>query len=147
MRNERNHARHPFVLILAVTVLISGTTLFADSAGLAFAQGAGPGWSFTGHLNAARFRHTATLLPGGKVLVAGGLNTDTARVLASAELYDPATGTWSVTGSLNVPRYLSTATLLTNGKVLVAGGYNSISGSSPTINVRARGIHCARCTV
>ena len=47
--------------------------------------------------------HTATLLPNGKVLVAGGLIT--AASLASAELYDPASGTWSATGSLNTARY------------------------------------------
>ena len=42
--------------------------------------------------------HTATLLPNGKVLVAGGYNGSA--VLSSAELYDPATGTWTATGSL-----------------------------------------------
>ena len=65
--------------------------------------------------------HTATLLPNGKVLVAGGVVT-AAILLASAELYDPATGTWTATGSLNTARYYHTATLLPNGKVLVAGG-------------------------
>jgi N-acetylneuraminic acid mutarotase len=61
-------------------------------------------------------------LPNGKVLVVGG-NSATAGILASAELYDPSTGTWSFTGSLNVPRVAYAATLLGNGKVLVAGGY------------------------
>ena len=77
-------------------------------------------WSATGSLNTARYDHTATLLPNGKVLVAGGLIT--AAILASAELYDPASGTWSATGSLNTARDDHTATLLPNGKVLVAGG-------------------------
>ena len=44
--------------------------------------------------------HTATLLPNGKVLVAGGQDRQLA-TLASAELYDPASGTWTVTGSLD----------------------------------------------
>jgi hypothetical protein len=61
------------------------------------------------------------LLPNGKVLVAGGVASGGVR-LASAELYDPASGTWTATGSLATPRNLSTATLLLNGKVLVAGG-------------------------
>ena len=60
------------------------------------------------------------MLPNGKVLVAGGDNGS--GYLASAELYDPASGTWTATGSLNTARYCHTATLLPNGKVLVAGG-------------------------
>ena len=65
--------------------------------------------------------HTATLLPNGKVLVAGGSNGGGS--LSSAELYDPASGSWSTTGSLATARDYHTATLLPNGKVLVAGGY------------------------
>ncbi len=75
----------------------------------------------TGSLATARGFHTATLLPSGKVLVAGGVDSSSAP-LASAELYDPATGTWAATGSLATARYFHTATLLSNGKVLVAGG-------------------------
>jgi len=44
-------------------------------------------------------------------------------VLASAELYDPTTGTWSFTGSMTTPRYGSTTTLLLNHRVLVAGEF------------------------
>ena len=65
--------------------------------------------------------HTATLLPNGKVLVAGGYDSSGV-YLSSAELYDPASGTWTATGSLNTARCCHTATLLPNGKVLVAGG-------------------------
>ena len=75
-------------------------------------------WTATGSLGTARCHHTATLLPSGKVLVAGGSNGVS---LSSAELYDPATGLDS-TGSLGTARDLHTATLLPNGKVLVAGG-------------------------
>ena len=70
----------------------------------------------TGSLATARSSQTATLLPSGKVLVAGGDDG------GSCELYDPASGTWATTGSLIVPRAAHTATLLLTGKVLVAGG-------------------------
>ena len=56
-------------------------------------------WTATGSLNTARFYHTATLLPNGKVLVAGGYGNS--GDLTSAELYDPASGSWTATGSLN----------------------------------------------
>ena len=73
----------------------------------------------TGSLNIGRSQHTATLLPNGKVLVAGVVDNNN-NALASAELYDPVNGTWTATGNLNTARYLHTATLLPNGKVLVA---------------------------
>ncbi|WP_257459533.1 Kelch repeat-containing protein [Archangium lipolyticum] len=69
----------------------------------------------------ARYDHTATVLPNGKVLVVGGLSGST--LLASAELYEPSTGAWTPAGSLQTVRYRHTATLLPDGKVLVAGGY------------------------
>jgi N-acetylneuraminic acid mutarotase len=75
------------------------------------------GWAATGSMLAPRFEFTATLLPDGKVLVAGG-----AELLASAELYDPLSGTWTATGALATGRYGHSATLLRDGRVLVAGG-------------------------
>ena len=78
-------------------------------------------WTATGTLNFPRVGHTATLLANGQVLVAGGEDTSH-NLIASAELYNPATGKWTVTGSLETPRYGHTATLLANGDVLVAGG-------------------------
>ena len=80
-------------------------------------------WTATGSLGAARGEHTATLLPNGKVLVAGGVSNSYS-FLVNAELYDPASGTWTATGSLGAARSDHTATLLPNGKVLVAGGFN-----------------------
>jgi hypothetical protein len=74
-----------------------------------------------------RSRHTATLLPSGKVLAAGGGRSGSA--LQSAELYDPATGLWTATGDLGTARGGHTATLLPSGKVLVTGGFNFSSGA------------------
>jgi WD40 repeat protein len=73
-------------------------------------------------LNNARQYHTATLLPNGKVLVAGGGNPN---AISSAELYDPFAGTWTATASLTTPRQSHAEILLANGMVLVAGGYNT----------------------
>jgi hypothetical protein len=81
----------------------------------------------TGSLVASRALHTATLLPDGKVLLTGGIKGDLC--LASAELYDPATGRFTDTGPMSTPRVGHTATLLANGKVLVAGGQRSVRGT------------------
>jgi hypothetical protein len=59
-------------------------------------------------------------LNNGKVLIGGGESGSG----ASAELYDPATGTFTRTGDMNAVRDGATATLLNNGKVLVAGGFD-----------------------
>ena len=90
----------------------------------AVAQASGT-WTTTGSLNTARVGHSATLLPSGQVLVAGGEGLT--GVLASAELYNPATGKWTFTGSMATGRYAHTAVLLPSGEVLVAGGIVSIS--------------------
>ncbi|HBA61871.1 MAG TPA: hypothetical protein DCZ92_13875 [Elusimicrobia bacterium] len=94
--------------------------------GLSYPLLVDPVWTAAGagSLATARFAHTATLLPDGKVLVAGGSG---AAALLTAEVYDPAAGTWSATGPLATARYGHTATLLPNGKVLVVGGYTGAS--------------------
>src|SRR5689334_8119856 len=98
-----------------------GILLFIGLSRTAYAQT--PVWSNVGTLQQIRYWHTATLLPNGKVLVVGGCNdVFCEHALASAELYDPATGTWSATGNLHTARQRHTATLLPNGLVLVAGG-------------------------
>jgi len=74
-------------------------------------------------MTTARLDHTAILLNNGLVLIAGGDNQTT--YLASAELYNPATGTFAVTGNLTTARSSQTATLLNDGTVLIAGGRNS----------------------
>ena len=68
-------------------------------------------------MSVARSGHTATLLPDGKVLVAGGATP-------TAELYDPVANIFAAVGSMAASRQNHTATLLANGKVLVTGGNN-----------------------
>jgi hypothetical protein len=81
----------------------------------------------SGPTNLARLGYTRTPLPGGKELIAGGsVHTRVLepkyRVLASAELYDPATAAWTETGRMAAARDGHSAILLGSGKVLVAGG-------------------------
>jgi hypothetical protein len=79
-------------------------------------------WTPTGSLRTPRRNHTATLLPGGTVLVAGGFNAD--GWLRSAEVYDPARGRWSRVAPMTTAREHASAVLLGTGRVLVAGGGN-----------------------
>ena len=82
-------------------------------------------WGVVGNLATARYVHTATLLPSGQVLVAGGGQGNSGIPIPSAELYDPATNAWSAAASLSDARSAHTATLLFSGQVLVVGGQGS----------------------
>ncbi len=76
-------------------------------------------WQAALDLREPRTSHSATLLPSGQVLLAGGQN---GAALATVELFDPATGRFTRTGNLAAARYFHTATLLPSGQVLVVGG-------------------------
>jgi Glucodextranase, domain B/IPT/TIG domain/Bacterial Ig-like domain (group 2)/Kelch motif/Galactose oxidase, central domain len=86
-------------------------------------------WAATGSLNTGRGGHTATLLNNGLVLVVGGSDSD-GNALASAELYNPATGMFAATGNLNALRLWHSAAALPNGMVLVVGGYYVDGGNA-----------------
>jgi len=77
--------------------------------------------------------HTATLLPDGKVLLAGGESEDFGR-FSIAELYDPSTDTFTAIANMTTPRAGHTATLLPNGTVLLAGGQPPLSTSAEIYN-------------
>jgi hypothetical protein len=124
---------HKATLLTDGRVLVTGGVLVpadtSEGTVLRSAELFNPGtgtWEVTGPMDDARHGHTATLLPNGMVLVAGGLSDNppdgTAQRLPSAELYDPATGTWTDTGPMHRRRGVHTATMLPNGLVLIAGG-------------------------
>ena len=124
---------HTATLLGNGKVLITGGATDATENALASAELYDPATdSFTattGSMASARVSHSATLLNNGKVLIVGGdsifynnmANTNI-KSLASAEIFDPSTGTFAATGSLSVARESHTATLLNDGRVLVAGG-------------------------
>ena len=81
-------------------------------------------WSPTGSLAGGHGFGAVARLPGGDVLVAGGVGS-TGAAVSSAEVYDPVTGRWSATGSLGTPRVGAATARLPGGDVLVAGGLGS----------------------
>jgi N-acetylneuraminic acid mutarotase len=85
-------------------------------------------WKATGALRAARHAMTATLLPSGKVLVAGGA-TAASDALNSSEIYDPATKVWTLGAKMVTARSDYASILIGTGKVLFTGGEN-INGVS-----------------
>jgi len=82
-------------------------------------------WTEVGPLLEARWGPSATLLPGGKVLVTGGMFGRADR-RQSAEIFDTATGTWSSAGMLKQARNGHRAIALDDGKVLIAGGFSGL---------------------
>jgi hypothetical protein len=146
MSTARRHA--------TVTKLLDGRVLVAggndpaapNSAPFATAEIYDPAtdtFTSTGSMTTPRTLHTATLLPNGKVLVAGGWSGPLDASFSTAELYDPATGMFSATGSMTAARSQHTATLLDNGLVLIAAGWTTGPSSTAELYNPATGTFSA----
>jgi len=96
------------------------------------------GFSPTGSMSIGRWCPAVALLKTGKVLVAGGYDSN-GTYQSSAELYDPKSGKFSATGSMTTARDSAMATVLENGKVLIVGGSNPNQLSSAEVYDPASG--------
>jgi hypothetical protein len=77
-----------------------------------------------GGLLTARSLHTATLLPNGQILFAGGLGA-AGVAIKSAEIYRPSNHASTAVSDMTIERAGQTATLMQNGQIVVIGGGNS----------------------
>ena len=92
-----------------------------------------PVWTTAAPMVDARTDFAAVLLPDGRVLAVGGRSPG--RIIATAEIFDPATGTWSSAGKMSQARNFPTATLLSTGKVLVLGGTDATSPAGTVVDL------------
>jgi len=87
-------------------------------------------FSPTGNMSTPREDNRSPLLDNGKILLASGRSgTTDSSVLASAELYDVATGTFTLTGSLGTARQDYSSSPLPDGQTLIAGGSDSLGNA------------------
>jgi hypothetical protein len=102
------------------TLLRDGKVLVTDLGGAQLYDPNSGTWTATGKMITPRYNHTATLLPDGRVFVAGG-DVFPDQPVDSAELYDPDTGSWTAIANMHAKRDAIAAFLQPDGKVLVVG--------------------------
>lgn len=97
-------------------------------------------WSnTTTPLATARSDFKMTVLRTGHVLAAGG--DGDSGLLASAELYDPATGDWTSAGALSSARIYLQMALLSDGNALAAGGRIDNFNSNPPLGTKSADVY------
>ena len=140
---DAGRANHTATVLQDGTVLVAGAANGSPSGFLYLSSASrydptSNTWSPAGAMAEARGMHTATLLPDGTVLVAGGrANPPTSGV----ERYHPVSNGWSAAASLSTPRREHTATLLSNGKILVTGGASATGSPTPVLGVESAEIY------
>lgn len=120
---------HTATLLADGRVLITGglvnSVLDAVDTAELYDPAANTSTMLSARMTSLRNQHTATLLPNGKVLIAGGSSHGDGDAMSTAELYDPATQAFAaLSATMRSPRGWHTATLLPDGQVLFVSGFN-----------------------
>lgn len=117
---DGDRINHAIIRLTSGVVLVAGGSAYVTNS---VVYDPADAWGITGTLATRQLTWeaaTVALLPNGKVLHAGGADTDGRT--NTCQLFDPATGQWTYTGEMSYPRSALISLTLSNGKVLVVGG-------------------------
>ena len=93
-------------------------------------------WWLGEAMSVARAKHTASLLPDGRIMVTGGDTVgEGSSPTAEVEIYDPDSDQWIIGNPMAVARFDHLATVLLDGRVLVTGGFSDLEGSPQTAEI------------
>ena len=91
-------------------------------------------WTPTGSMKRKRVRQSLTVLPDGRVLVAGG-EGDANMAIRTTEIWDPATGEWAKAANMKIAREGMGSVLLRDGQVMVIGGVSDTFGPLDSVEI------------
>jgi hypothetical protein len=107
----------------------STCTLHVTWGGISYPAVVDPAWTTTGSMATAREFHASAIIQYFRVLVSGGRNASASTTYASAEIYDPATGTFAATGSMTAARALHYMAPFGSGQGLILTGGGIAGGT------------------